>query len=113
MGKIGLLAVAAAGIYQPNQILNGHFREDAVSRKKEYPLLDSNSRMWCPKRLQRWRYMFKRKVNQKLFGYPARALSVDWRVEALAQIPSIGLTRRPAPRRSRGHVVCLLLCTPA
>ncbi len=33
VGKIVLLAVAAAGIYSPNQIPNGHFREDAVSRK--------------------------------------------------------------------------------
>ena len=31
VGKIKLLAVAAAGIYSPNQILNEHFREDAVS----------------------------------------------------------------------------------
>ena len=31
--------------------------------------------------------MLKRKINQKLFGYPARALSVDRRVEALAQNP--------------------------
>jgi hypothetical protein len=44
VGKIKLLAVAAAGIYSQNQILNGHFSEDAVSRKNILCLIQ-NSRM--------------------------------------------------------------------
>ncbi len=38
---------------------------------------------------------------------------LDRRVEAWPKIPSIGLTRRPAPGRSRGRVVRSPRCTPA
>ncbi len=55
VGKIELLAVAAAGIYSPNQNLNGHLREDAVSEGILYRY--SKPLMLRPKRQKRWRHI--------------------------------------------------------
>jgi hypothetical protein len=41
---------------------------------------------------------------------PCRSIGV-WKL--WPKLPSIGVTRWPTPRRSRGHVVRLLRCTPA
>ena len=103
MGKIELLAVAAAGIYSPNQIFNGHFREDAV--KKEYPLLDLKLPHVLPQTVTTLALHAKKEIKQKLFGYPARALSVDRRVEALAQNPARGPRKGPVVPTARRRLL--------
>ncbi len=109
MGKIEQLAVAAAGIYFQFKSATSLPEEDAVP-KKDY-LAHSNS--YAPPQSSNTLASHKKELPLTVIGYPARALSVDRSVEAWLKVPSIGLTRRPAPGKSRGRVVRLPRCTPA
>ena len=79
--------------------------------KKEGPERNSNLPMLPPQKSNTLA-LHKKELLLPVTWLPGtRALSVDRRVEAWPKIPSIGMTRRPAPGRSRGCVVRLQRCT--
>ncbi len=110
MGKIKLLAVAAAGIYCKFKSVTSLREEGAVPMKDS---LASHSNLYASALNVKYAGVTLKELPLTVIGYPARALSVDQCVEAWPEIPSIGLTRRPAPGRSRGRIVRLQRSIPA